>query len=141
MAFIASQVALGPALQQIMGLALQEKNYMAQWATAMAGNITAVQAQSWASNLNTVLPMMATLAATPGIQAYAQEQFGNATYDIAGNYTTMVNALTAIQSWLNANIPANSITISNGSLVGQSFTPAQTAPLLALVNTAIATIA
>lgn len=141
MAFIASTLPLQTGFATAQSIAMQEKNYLVAWAAKLSGNITALDAMSWVANINAATSQLNAVAVLPGMQAYAQTQFGNPAYDVATAFTAMVNALTAIKTWIVANIPSNSIVITNGVEVGASFTPAQTAPLLALVNAAAATIA
>lgn len=140
MAFKASQLSLQQGLTQALDVAGQEKRTLNAWKTQLAGNITGLDAVAMLANLDRVLPIFAQVSALPGLAVYAKAQFGNDTYDVAAEFNTMVSALTAIKTWLTTNIPANAVSISNGSLVGATYTPAQTAGLLSLVNAAIATI-
>lgn len=140
MAFKASTISLQNGFERMLSIALQEKNYLNNWNSRLTSNITALDAVEWLSNLNRVLSEFDIIAALPGLQAYAQAQFGGATYDVASEYSTMRSSLVAVQQWLLTNIPSNSITIVNGVQVGASYTPAQTAPLKALVVSAAATI-
>ena len=141
MAFIASTLPLQFGFERALSIALQEKNYLGQWNTKLVSNITALDALSWIANLNDALAQLDVVSALPGMQAYAQTQFGSGTYDVATEFSGMRAALVAIRDWLLANIPSNSITITAGVQVGQSFAPAATAPLKALVVAAIAKIA
>ena len=140
-AFLASTLSLQQGLAQSMNLALQEKAYMQTWSAKLTGNITALDATSWVANLNNVIGQFNTIAALPGLAAYAQEQVGSVSYDIVGAFTAMVTALTAILNWLKTNIPPNAITITNGVEVGAVYAPATTSSLKTLVDAAIATIA
>ena len=141
MAFIASTVSLQRGFEQLQTVAQQEKVYLAQWSAKLAGNITALDAMEWVSNIARAVAAMDAVATLPGMAAYAQTQFGSGTYDVAAEYTSMKNALNAIAAWLKTNIPANAITISNGVAVGASYAPAATSPLKTLVDAAAATIA
>ena len=140
-AFMASTVSLQQGLAQSMNIALQEKNYLQTWSAKLSGNITALDAVTWVANLNNVIAQFNTIAALPGLAAYAQAQVGSGTYDIVAAFNTMVAALTAILNWLKTNIPSNAITITNGLEVGAVYAPATTASLKTLVDAAIATIA
>ena len=141
MAFIASTLSLQQGLQQAMSLAIQEKNYLTTWSQQLNGNIDAKLALSWVANLNNIIAQFNALAALPGMQAYAQQQFGSGTYDIGAQFTAMVASLQAILTWLQTNLPSGAVTIVNGVEVGQVYAPAATASLKALVDAAAATIA
>lgn len=141
MAFIASTLTLQRGFESLLGVALTQKTYLASWSQRLTGNITALDAVEIIHSINQATAAMDTYSALPGMQAYAQSQFGNAGYDVAGQYTAMRNALIAVRSWLVTNIPSNAITITNGTQVGQVFGPAATAPLKSLVDAASATIA
>ena len=141
MAFIASTVSLQRGFEQLQSAAQTQKIYLSNWSAKLAGNITALDAMEWVANLNRVLAAMDAVASLPGMQTYAQTQFGNGTYDVASEFTAMRNAQAAVLNWLKTNIPANAITVSNGAQVGATYAPATTASLKALVDAAAATIA
>jgi len=141
MAFITNVATLQDAFRDLLNIARQQKAYMASWSSALTANITADVALGWASNINTVLARLDADAAVPGMQTYAEAQFGNPGYDVAAQYAAMRAAMAAILTWLQANLPANSITVVNAVATGATFTPAQTAPLKALIDAAVATIA
>lgn len=141
MAFITNVPTLQDAFRDILNIAKQQKAYMASWSSALTANITADTAIGWVSNLNTVIARLDSGAGTTGMQAYAQAQFGGGAYDVAAQYATMRAALVAVLTWLQANIPSAALTVSNGVVTGQTFTPAQTAPLKTLIDAAVATIA
>lgn len=140
MSFIASQVPLQRGFEQALNTAFQEKSILANWHTQLAGNITGIDAMNMLANLTRVIATFNDVAALPNIGPYVQDQFGNVNYDVAAEFTAMVNALTAVQTWLKTNIPANAVSIVNGALTGATYTPAQTATLRTLVASAQATI-
>jgi len=140
MAFIASQITLQKGLDEALSVAVQEKAILNNWNTQLAGNITGIDAMNMLANLRRVLEVFNRVSVQPGLAVHAQQQFGNDTYNIATEFMAMVNALTAIQTWLKTNIPANSVSIINGELTGAIYTPAQTAALKTLVNNAASTI-
>lgn len=141
MAFIASTVALQRGFDQLLTIAMQEKTYLSNWNARLTSDITALDAVEWVANINRAVSAMDTIAALPGLAGYAQAQFANPGYEVATEYTAMRNALVAVRTWLQANIPANGITITNGVQVGATYSPAATAPLKALIVAAAATIA
>lgn len=140
MAFKANTVDLQTGFNLATTTAKVEKQYLQAWYTKLASNIDAIFALEMLNNLSRTITTLNSVSALPGLQAYAQQQFGSPAYDVAAEFTAMVNALTAIESWLKTNIPSNSVSIVNGVLTGNTYTPAQTAALRTLVNTAITTI-
>jgi hypothetical protein len=140
MAFIASQITLQKGLDEALNVANQEKAILNNWNAQLAGNITGIDAMNMLANLKRVLEVFSRVSVLPGLAVYAQQQFGNDTYDVAAEFTTMVNALTATETWLKTNIPSNAVSIVNGQLTGATYTPAQTASLKSLVIAAAATI-
>jgi len=141
MTFLASTLSLQRGFEQLLAIALQQKAYLSAWNTKLAGNITALDAVEIVSSITQATTALDTLAALPGLAEYAQQQFGQGAYDVALEYNNMRSALIAIRTWLQTNIPSNAITITNGVQVGAVYTPASTAALRTLVQTAAATIA
>lgn len=101
---------------------------------------TGIDAMNMMANLNRVIPVFQDIAALPNIGPYVQDQFGDANYNVATEFSAMVNALVSLRNWLQTNIPANAVSIVNGQLTGNTYTPAQTATLRSLVAAAQATI-
>jgi len=141
MAFITNVPTLQDGFRDLLTIAKQQKAYMQTWSSALSVNITADLTIGWVSNLNTVIARLDAGAALPGIQAYAQSQFAQPAYDVAAQYSTMRSSMVAVLTWLQANIPGNSLTVTSGVVTGSTFTPAQTAPLKSLIDAAVATIA
>lgn len=141
MAFNATTITLRKGLDTLQEIAVQEKAYLGQWNAALAGTIDAQYALNIVANLDRVLATMDTLAALPGMAAYAQQQLGSANYDIAAEYSSMRSALDAVRAWLRTNIPSNAVTIVNGTQTYATYAPAATASLRSLVQSAAATIA
>jgi hypothetical protein len=140
MAFIATTIYSQKGFERIMNVIAQEKGILQSWNTQLGSNITGLDAVNMAANLTRVLTEIDEISVLPGFQAYAQQQFGNANYDIASEFVAMRTALASIKNWLVTNIPANAVSIHNGVLVGLSYTPAQTTALRNLVADAITTI-
>lgn len=140
MAFKASQLPLQRGFERALDVAGQEKRALDSWAAQLNGTITGLDAVAMLANLDRVLAVFTEVAALPGMAEYAKTQFGSATYDVAAEFSAVISALAAVRSWLRTNIPANAVSISNGVMVGATYTPAQTAELKALVVAAAATI-
>jgi|SRR5581483_310673 len=122
-----------------------------QQATALNSQIAAgpVSAQVIIASLSffvTLNGQLTTYAATPGIAAYAQAQVNNPTLDVAGAFTTMQNALVAVNNWITTNFPVDAggylqaIQFVGGNPTYVNFTQAQLSGLSTLLTALSATI-
>lgn len=62
------------------------------------------------STLSQAIAAWNTVAARPGIAAYAQEQKGNASLDVAAEFMAMVTQATSLRDWIVANFPRDAAT-------------------------------
>jgi hypothetical protein len=95
--------------------------------------------------LTYALGRMDATAAIPGIAQYIKDQEGDQNYDIAAEYTAMRSAVVAIRDWIYTSMPkvdqagtlymAVQALAQDGTVSDRTFTPAQTAPLRALIDT------
>jgi len=131
---------LDDALRNAINTAVACKNQHQQFAQKLAGSISANDALQFANFLRTIIPQLQQCAAVPGIQAFAQAQYSDSTYDVGTEFTTMMSAIQSVLTWLENNIPSNAVSVTSAKVTYSSFTPAQTAPLLTLVNDVVATI-
>jgi hypothetical protein len=87
------------------------------------------------------------VSSTPGLVAYAREQFDDPALDIAAEFTAMRNAALAVTAWVQNNFPKD----ASGYLLKEqfddeiglavrSFTPAQTLGLRNTIDAFTATI-
>lgn len=149
MAFRASSVVTADAYASIKRQAVASKAYLQtrkvemQQATVVA-TIPLAVIQHFAQ----VLPSLAIWAATPGIAAYAQAQENDGTYDVVAEYVAMRNAMTSCRDSLIALFPKDGSgfllyqTLSaEGTINIRTFTAAQLAAVVALVDGVLATIA
>lgn len=113
-----------------------------------ASSVTRLQALEFANQLADSLSLLDTLAATPGLAAYAQEQVNNAQLNIASEFSAMRTQIVATQDWLVANFPK----AADGALAVYAFDPSkrfanvnltagQVSAFKAQLNALIATIA
>lgn len=86
-------------------------------------------------------------ASLSGIAAYAQNQIGDATFDVSSAFTAMTSAISATVGWIKGNFPkdANGNLLyvqftSDGHTQYTSFTVAQLANFVTQLNSLIATI-
>jgi hypothetical protein len=127
-------------------LAANIQTLCASLQTQIASNVCSsqsiVNAYTYLYSINTQL---ATIAAVPGIVAYAQAQVNNPSLDIAGAFTAMQNAVLAVTNWIAANFPVSNgylqcLQISGGNLVWITFNTAQLSGLASLLTALSATI-
>lgn len=85
------------------------------------------------------------LRTTPGLADYASSQENDPAYDVAAEFTSMLSSITSAMAWIEANVPT-SVTVQPvtdwgaGSMISQTFTPAQTTGLRSVLDSVIATI-
>ena len=147
MAFRANTATQAQGLLSAMQQAVFVKQSAQIAVQLLAGTVTANQVFQIVDNLRSPLQIFAQVAAIPGIAAYAQAQFNDATYDVATEFTNMVNTINAVVNWVVTNFPkdtggfAQAYTLTaDGSRTATVFTPAQTAGLTAAINAVIASI-
>lgn len=77
-----------------------------------------------------------TLAAVPGLGAYAQEQLNDATINVANEFSALTAGLDQIRDWMETNFPKNAAGYllreqfdSNGRVAERFFSPAELAQL------------
>ena len=148
MAFIATQATQAQGLMAAMQQAVWLKQQAQNGVALLTGVASANQIFQLMDNIRAPLTIFNQVAAIPGIAAYAQAQFDDPTYDVAANFTAMVNALNAVVAWVMANFPKDTggfvqayTLAANGDRVPVTFTSVQTAGLASALNTLIASIA
>lgn len=134
MAFRATNVIPQIAYQKVRGAAANLKTNCAAFITQMAASGANY---SFLRDVYVFLKnadaQFATLATTPGLPEYAQQQEADANYDVAAEFTAMRAAIAASLGWMESNIPTSVTAVApaqwtqNGPLIATSFTPAQTA--------------
>jgi len=151
MAFPSSVGSINPNLDKVwdqMRDAVSEVKQGSQpFASSLAAGCNANDIISYQLFLVAKLAQLATLAAVPGIGAYAQAQISDPTFNIVNEYNALVAAMNAVGNWIVTNFPkgtGNYLQMAtwagNGGLTYQQFAPATLAPLLTLVNALIAQI-
>lgn len=74
----------------------------------LAGPITGRRLLQACEQLYSIQAQFAVLRQTPGLAAYAREQFDDPAFDIAAEFRTMQAALQACLDWINTNLPRDS---------------------------------
>jgi len=142
--------AAAPALAQIQAQAKTTKSYLTtKRAEMVLPTVNAMVPLAVIQHLASAIPRLNALAATPGLLQYAKDQYNDQAYNVAAEYTAMANAMTAVLNNLVATFPkdgtntylAYEIINGVGQITQRTFTAAQLAPAVALVDTLLATIA
>lgn len=106
MSFPASQNTLASALAEASSIATRLKFLASSLRAASAAGVTGRTAYlNLQARLAEGITKWASLAATPGLAAYAQAQYGNPGLDIAAEFTTMRNAAITLRDWVHTNFP------------------------------------
>ena len=147
MAFPASQMRLGPTLDQVSGVLNSLKSYaQTKRAAMLAGNVGSNLVIDVWEHLKQVKTNLQALSSVPGLAAYAQDQYGNESLNIATEFTAVLNAIDGVTANIQSTHPADGSAYLLAAQFGASaityrqFTPAQTATLAGLLNTLAGTI-
>lgn len=151
MALRASTQSVADAYANILRQAVATKAYMTARKTQFQQPTTNADAGlAVIQHCQQVLALFAGWAATPGLAAYAQQQTNDPTYDVAAEYTAMRNALQALRDDLISRFPKSvdanlwlqyQQLQADGSITVRTFTAAQLAPTLPLIDAVTASIA
>lgn len=141
MAFRATNVIPQLAYQQVRNLARNVKTNCSAFVSQMAASgATYTLLRDVYVFLKSARAQFDTLAATPGLALYAQQQENDETYDVVAEFVAMQNTVDAVTDWMDTNIPTSVTAVApsawtqNGPLIATSFTAAQTQPLRALLQ-------
>ena len=148
MTFRATNQVTADAYASIKRQAAATRQYCQQQATAMQAATTSADVPfAVIQHFAVVIPMFDGWAATPGIASYAQAQENDPAYDVAAEYTAMRSAMVSARDQLISMFPkdANGFllyqTMNAGGVVSaRTFTAAQLAPVVTLLNNVAATI-
>ncbi len=148
MAFPASTLRLAPALDRVAGELTNLKSYAAGRRVAMAaGNVGSGWVLDIWANLFAIKTRLQALAAIPGLDVYAQEQYGNGGLNIATEFNAVLAAVDAVRSNIQSTYPVDgsgnllAVQFGAGVFTESQFTPVQTATLRGLLSTLESTIA
>ena len=149
MTFRASNQSVADAYAALKRQALASKIYLNQQSSAMNTQATtsAYIPKAVIQHLVQVIALMDGWSATPGIATYAQAQENDPTYDVVTEYTAMRTAMVSARDQLVTMFPKDAQghllyeTFDAGdNVVGVTFTQAQLAPVVTLLNNVAATI-
>ena len=150
MPFPASNGALSDVLEETCRFAVAMKQHAERAsAKAAAGNVTSTDIIDLDIRLRQWRATLAEAGATPGIGAYAQEQLGDGTLDVAAEFNAMLGAIDNVTGWIRANFPVGSGQAAGYLLartwgpdgpVDRLFSPTQTAGLRTQLDALAATV-
>jgi hypothetical protein len=126
---------------------LQVKGYVQNFRTAsLAGPVGASSILDLYSRLRTNRQELATLAAVPGLAAYAREQKNDENFDIVVEFNAVLAAIDGVTAWINTNFPKDGSgfllaqTLGANAPADRQFTTAALAVLRTQLDTIIAAI-
>lgn len=148
MAFRATVVAVEQAFDRLRQQAINSKQYLtqqrAQMVTPTVASSTVI---STIQHLGQVVTLMNGWAATPGLAQYAKDQVADQAYDVVAEFTAMRNAMVSARDNLIAAFPKDGSNFLlyqtlnvDGSIAFRTFTAAQVASAVALIDSVIAAI-
>jgi parvulin-like peptidyl-prolyl isomerase len=151
MAFIATQLSAAQAFDRLKTQASASKQYLAtQRALMVAPSCDAQVPLSVIQHLGQVNALMSAWAGTPGLAAYAQAQYNDATYDVVAEFNNMKTAMQNAQTTLTNMFPKDASAPNpfilyqsikaDGTLLNRTFTAAQLAGAVSTIDSVIATI-
>lgn len=148
MAFPASTLRLAPALDRVSAEMSNLKSYAGNRRSVMAaGNVGSEWILDIWANLFAIKGRLQALGATPGLAAYAQEQYGNGGLDIAAEFTAVLAAIDDVRTNIQSTFPVDGSgyllarQFGAGVYTERQFTPAQTVNLRGFLSTLESTIA
>lgn len=148
MPFPASAQTQADALAMARRTATTLKSYAQKVRDVMVANtVSANQVENVMGEFKSAIEVWDAAKAVPGIAAYAQAQYDDATLDIAAEFTAMLTAAQAVRDWVIANVPTDAsgwVLLHkyeiDGAITVRQFTPAQTAGLRTALDSFIVTI-
>jgi len=135
MAFRASNVVPSEALRITKSAAVQLRANVSSFISTLAAqSVGFSELRGIYRTLERADAQFASLAATPGLAAYAQAQEDDGTYDVATEFTAMRAAVQAAIDWIGANVPSTATVApieqwTDQTVTSNAFTPSQTAGL------------
>lgn len=148
MAFPASQQALADGLITIQRVALRHKQFMTQARNQLSTvTVSANQVIQVLTETKSVIEIMERAAAVSGMAQFAKNQFDDQGLDIVAEFQSLRSGLEGVRDWVIGNFPMSpggfiekDTLETDGSITVRQFTPAQTAGLVSVLDTSIATI-
>lgn len=148
MAFKATQLNTSQAFDSLKRQAAASKVYLqGQRAKMVVNNCDAVVPLQTIQHFGQVNALMSVWAGTPGLAEYARSQYDDPAYDVVAEFQSMKNAIENARSTLTAMFPkdANGWLLyqaiqPDGSILNRTFTAAQLANAVTVIDAVLATI-
>jgi hypothetical protein len=149
MSFKATTTDVAIAYSSIKQQARATKTYLQTQVAAMQQpTCDSVIALSTIQHFGAVIGLFAVWSATPGLAQYARDQENDQAYNVVAEYTAMNNAMVSARDSLISMFPkdGNGFLLyqtlnAQGQISSRTFTSAQLASAVTLLNSVIATIA
>jgi hypothetical protein len=143
-----SQLTAREAFERVRRQRIASADYATRRRAEFAAGCSADLVLSVAQHCRDVIAALDAAAAVPGLVAYARLEYGDAGYDMAAEYQTLRAALVALRDAIVAVFPQDADgwllyqkLTAGGTLTTRSFTPAQLASSLPLLDAVIAALA
>lgn len=112
-----------------------------------AGPVQSSQIIDWFVSLANARTVIAALASTPGLPAYAQNEVDDDTYNVTTEYTAMLAAIDGALAWVTTNFPKDgsgyllAYQFIGNAYTARTFSTAALATFRTTLDSLIATIA
>jgi hypothetical protein len=147
MAFRATTVVTQEAFDVLRRRVLETKNFLTGRRAVMLSTSPADVPLTVVLHLGRAIADLTSLATTPGLVDYAKSQVDDPAYDVVAEFTAMRAAMVACRDGLISTFPKDGSDFllyqtfnANGSLATRTFTAAQMAGSVALIDAVLATI-
>lgn len=146
--FKASVLISEQAFDRIRNEVAQSKAFLMNNRAAMVqATVLATVPLAVIQHFGQIIPSINALVLTPGLAQYAKDQTNDPSYDVVAEFNTMRNAMNSARDSLIATFPkdGNGFILyqtinANGTIATRTFTSAQLAAAVALVDSVIASI-
>ena len=147
MAFPASTVVPANGYVRAKEIAYTLDRKVQEWVGMLSANVTADDVWSWYRELYSSYQALLAIGAIPGIAEYAIAQEADTELDIVAEFNAMLAAISAAYSWIYVALPrdvdgwllTHKSTVV-GELTPRVFVPAESAPLIPLLQAVDAAI-
>lgn len=148
MTTIASITAARAAFTQYVSQVAASRQYITTQRGLMAQSpCDALVALAVIQHFGSAVAIFNTISATPGIVNYARTEASDQAYDVVAEFTAILNAMTSARDTLIGMFPKDGSGFllyqtlnANGTVSTRTFTAAQLAPAVALLDSVIAVL-
>ena len=149
MALRASNAVPARAYEEIKGVALQLQRQAQSRASSWASGGSASEVLAVLDNAVANKARLQTLAAVPGVAAYAQAQENDPGYDIIAEYNALISAIDGVINEIVTTMPTSNpggfveafTLAADGSVTYRTFTAGQLSGVITALNAVVAAVA